>query len=91
MLWQKASIRKIAKTLGRDASTISREIKRNQTEKRNYYRPRLAHEKAVERRSSREPRKLDSNEELRRYVTKYLKLGWSPEQIAIKSKELEEK
>jgi IS30 family transposase len=88
MLWHKASIRKIAEALGRDASTVSREIKRNQTQKRNYYRPRLAQDKAVERRSSRGPRKLDSNEELKQYVTKYLKLGWSPEQIAVKSSKL---
>jgi IS30 family transposase len=88
LLWQKKSVRAIASELGRSPSSISREIKRNQTEKRYYYRPRLAHDKAVERRSSRGPRKLDSNEYLRNYVTKYLKLGWSPEQIAIKSREL---
>lgn len=82
LLWQKASVRSIAKTLGRSPSSISREIKRNQTPKKQLYRPRLAHEQAVERRSSRGPRRLDSNPKLREYVRARLKLGWSPEQIA---------
>lgn len=88
LLWQKQSVRAIAKVLSRSPSSISREIKRNQTPERQLYRPRLAHEKAVERRNSRGPRKLDSNEQLRAYVTAQLKLGWSPEQIAAKSYEL---
>jgi IS30 family transposase len=85
LLWQKVSVRAIAKELGRSASSISREVKRNQTKQFNLYRPRLAHEKALERRTHRGERKLDTNEELRSYVKTYLKLGWSPEQIAAKS------
>lgn len=88
MLWQKVSVRQISRALNRDASTISREIKRNQTPKKQLYRPRLAHDKAVTRRSSRGPCKLDSNDQLRAYVKAQLKLGWSPEQIAAKSLEL---
>jgi len=87
LLWRKASVREIARQLGRDASSISREIKRNQTEQRRLYRPRLAHEKALERRTHRGPRKLDSNERLKVFVTTQLKLGWSPEQIAAKARE----
>ncbi len=82
MLWQKASVRAIAKKLGRSPSSISRELKRNQTKKLHLYRPRLAHEQAVERRSHRQARKLDVNKQLKTFVTSYLKLGWSPEQIA---------
>lgn len=88
LLWQKMSVRDIAKALGRNASSISREIKRNQTEQLSLYRPRLAHNKALERRTHRGGRKLDSNDQLRRYVKAQLKLGWSPEQIAAKSYEL---
>jgi IS30 family transposase len=86
--WQKVSIRQIANALGRSPSSISREIKRNQTEQRQYYRPRLAHDKALERRTHRGARKLDSSEQLLRYVKSYLKLGWSPEQIAANSMKL---
>src|SRR5579871_6519141 len=88
MLWQKQSVRDIAKALGRSPSSISREIKRNQTEQRHYYRPRLAHAKAVTRRSSRGGRKLDGSDQLFMYVKAKLKLGWSPEQIAAKSLKL---
>lgn len=82
MLWQEASVRAIAKKLGRSPSSISREITRNQTKQRKLYRPRLAHDQAVERRSHRQSRKLDSNKQLKMFVTSHLKLGWSPEQIA---------
>ncbi len=85
LLWQKVSVRAIAKELGRSASSISREIKRNQTPHHHLYRPRLANEKALERRTHRGGRKLDTNEQLLEYVRAYLKLGWSPEQIAAQS------
>ena len=88
LLWQKVSVREIARQLGRDASSISREITRNQTPRKQLYRPRLAHEKSLERRTHRGGRKLDGNDQLLAYVKAYLKLGWSPEQIAAKSLEL---
>lgn len=88
LLWQKLSVRAIAKELGRNVSSVSREIKRNQTEQLKLYRPRLAHEKALERRRHRGARKLDSNEPLLTCVKTYLKLGWSPEQIAAQSSKL---
>ena len=82
LLWQKTSLRKIAEELGRSPSSISRELKRNQTPKKQLYRPRLAHDKALERRTHRQDRKLDSNDQLKTYVVEQLRLGWSPEQIA---------
>jgi IS30 family transposase len=88
LLWQKVSLRAIAKKLNRSTSSVSREIKRNQTDQRNIYRPRLAHEKALERRTHRGGRRLDTNEDLLHYVKTYLKLGWSPEQIAAQSNKL---
>lgn len=82
LLWQKASVRKIAQELGRSPSSISRELKRNQTKQLRLYRPRLAQNQALERRTHRQDRKLDANKQLKTYVTTQLKLGWSPEQIA---------
>jgi IS30 family transposase len=82
LLWQTVSLRKIADELGRSPSSISRELKRNQTPKKQLYRPRLANDKALERRTHRQDRKLDSNNRLKAYVVAQLKLGWSPEQIA---------
>ena len=71
MLWQKQSVRVIAKALGHNPSSMSREIKRNQTEQRHYYRPGLAHAIAVTRRSSRGGRKLDGNDQLLTYVKSF--------------------
>jgi len=88
LLWQKVSVRSIANSLGRSPSSISREIKRNQTAKLSLYRPRLAHAKALERRTHRGKRRLDTDEQLLNYVKTYLKLGWSPEQLSAKSKDI---
>lgn len=82
MLWEKRSIRSIAKAVGRSVSSISREIRRNRPPHINRYTPRLAHARAVKKRSSRGKPKLESNHALGVYVSDHLKLGWSPEQIA---------
>lgn len=86
MLWQKSSIRTIAKALGRNPSSVSREIQRNKPPERNRYAPRLAHERAIENRSLRGREKRLKNNALREYAVSHLKLGWSPEQIAATSK-----
>jgi transposase, IS30 family len=83
LLWQKKSIRYIAGELGRSPSSISREIKKNQSPQRKQYTPRLANERALTKRSSRGAPKLVQNTELYQYVVYHLKLGWSPEQIAL--------
>jgi len=82
MLWQKSSIRTIAKALNRSPSSISREIKRNKPPERNVYAPRLAHNRAIKNRSNRGRDERLKNNRVRDYVVKHLKLGWSPEQIA---------
>lgn len=82
LLWEKHSLRHIAEILGRSVSSISREVTRNKPPIRNQYTPRLAHARAIKKRSSRGSPKLVTNTELRRYVTAHLRLGWSPEQIA---------
>jgi len=50
LLWQKASIRTIAKAIGRSPSSISREIKKNLPLQKQYT-PRLANEKALKKES----------------------------------------
>lgn len=82
LLWQKKSIRYIAEVLGRSPSSISRELRRNYPEERERYTPRLAHEKALTKRTQRGREERLKNDVLRTYVVSHLKLGYSPEQIS---------
>jgi len=82
LLWEKQSIRFIAKQLGRSHSSVCREIKRNRPKQFHRYTPRLAHERALLNRKSRGRVDRLKNDELRTYVSKGLKSGLSPEQIA---------
>lgn len=86
LLWQKASIRSIAKAIGRTPSSVSREIQRNRPAELNRYAPRLAHERALRNRKRRGREERLKNNGLREYVISNLKLGWSPEQIAATAK-----
>ena len=70
----------IAKLMGRDRSTIYRELNRNAGERG--YRPEQAQGLADERRQScRQPRKM-RHDQVSMYVRERLQQGWSPEQIA---------
>lgn len=82
MLWQKSSVRIIAKTLDRNPSSISREIQRNKPPQINRYTSRIAHERALKYRKRRGREERLKNEILRQYVISHLKIGWSPEQIS---------
>ncbi|TFD76221.1 IS30 family transposase [Cryobacterium sp. Sr8] len=75
-----ASIRSIARTLLRAPSTISRELRRNQTDAGSY-EPYAAHRTAAERRPRPKDIKLVRGSRLREYVQKKLQIRWSPEQI----------
>ncbi len=86
MLWQKSSIRTIAAAIGRSPSSVSRELRRNYPPERKQYTPRLAHERALWKRTSRGREARLKNDTLREYVVGHLKIGWSPEQIAALSK-----
>jgi IS30 family transposase len=81
LLWQKASVRSIAKVLNRSPSSVSREINRSIPLQRSY-RPRLANERALRKRKSRGRKLRLKNQFIRRYVFTKLKAGLSPEQIA---------
>lgn len=82
MLWQKSSIRSIAKALGRSPSSVSREIQRNKPPERNRYTPRVAHERALAHRKRRGREERLKNNAIRDYVIVHLKKRWSPEQIS---------
>jgi transposase, IS30 family len=70
----------IAELMGRDRSTIHRELKRNAGQRG--YRPKQAQRLADERRlASRRPHKMD-DPEVHQYVQDRLEKCWSPEQIA---------
>ena len=74
------SIREIARTLGRAASTVSREVRRNGGCAR--YRAVEADKSAWDRGRRPKPCKLALNVRLARLVAGKLKMNWSPEQIA---------
>ena len=77
------SHREIARLLGRNVSTISREIVRNYTHRYdiNTYYPHTAQKKYLLRRSFCH-RGMFWNNEVIEYINKKLQLTWSPEQIA---------
>lgn len=82
LLWQKTSVRRIAKTLNRSSSSVSREIKRHLPKELRRYTPRVAHEQALKSRRSRGRTERLKNDAIRNYVVEHLKHHWSPEQIA---------
>ena len=76
------SVRDIAYELGRAASTVSRELRRN-ADDRGRYLPATAQRLSIERRSrSARTRRLTGDEQLYGVVADLLGKRWSPEQIA---------
>jgi len=74
------SVREIAESLGRQPSTVSREINRNGGY--SHYRATEADEAAWERAKRPKPCKLACNRTLRYKVERKLQQNWSPEQIS---------
>ena len=72
----------IARHLGRDKGTISREINRNGAPIYRSYTPCRAQQRSDERRQAASRRERLRNETVRQYVHDKLVLGWSPEQIS---------
>jgi transposase, IS30 family len=75
------SIRSIAAELGRAASTISRELRRNRDEHGRYL-PHAAHRAAARRRPRPKVAKLIAQPPLAGWIQDKLTLRWSPRQIA---------
>src|SRR4051794_24158319 len=73
------SLRAIARALGRAASTISRELRRNALPKGGYL---PVHAEGCHRERRQRPAVLERDERLGRFVRERLLEGWTPEQIA---------
>lgn len=81
-LWEKQSVRAIARYLGRSPASVSREINRNIPPLRRQYTPRLAQARAEGHRHHRGRTERLKNDVVRSYVRDQLRAGYSPEQIA---------
>lgn len=81
LLARKKSMRAIARALGRNPGTISREIKRNSHPVLGY-QPYGAHRRATAARARPKASKLAEEGPLREYVKEKLLTRWSPEQIS---------
>ena len=74
------SMRKIARSIGRYPSTVSREINRN-SDTIGYLFPKMAYDRQREKRGKRS-KKIDRHLELKEYILEKLRLRWSPKVIA---------
>lgn len=86
LFWQKRSVRHIARELGRSPSSISRELRKNFGPILKRYAPRLAHERALFKRTQRGRTGRLKTSALRSYIASKLKEGWSPEQVSAMAK-----
>jgi IS30 family transposase len=75
------SVREIARQLGRAASTVSRELRRN-ADSVGRYRPHTAERLAIERMARPRLRRVQVDPELGVAVAELLAKRWSPEQVA---------
>lgn len=82
------SLRKIAGLMRKDHTVIIREIKRNSSRGRTWYRADLAQAQAERRRHTRRRSKLDQYPALKEYIIRKLHKDWSPEEIAGRLKEV---
>lgn len=83
LYWEGMGVRDIAKVLGRDKGTVSRELERNASPKYECYTPCQAQKRATGRRAaSSQGRYRLKDKRIRAYVEEKLAVGWSPELIA---------
>jgi len=81
LLQWKLSYREIGRRLGRNHTTISREVKRNKRQAGCYW-DEAAQRLAMARRQQPRHQRKQTNSKLYRYVMKYLQEDWSPETIS---------
>jgi IS30 family transposase len=74
------SFREVARRLSREPSTISREVNANGG--RAHYRAWVGERRAFEQSGRAKTAKIDANPELKAVVEDWLRLRWSPQQIA---------
>src|SRR3989344_482301 len=77
------SIRGIARKIGRDPGSVSREIDGRPSRGVGKYQAYIVHGKALKKRLGKKSKRL-KNELIRSYVSEKLKIGWSPEQISLR-------
>jgi len=76
------SLRQIGAMMKRDASTISRELRRNRDPRTSRYMPERAHQLARDRQRRPKPSKLSQDPALRGRVQRLLDRRYSPEQVS---------
>ena len=77
------SMRDIGLEIGRDPATISRELRRNAPPcHKGYYLSHKAHERAINRRYESHKRQRLKDDKIRKYITRLIKTGLSPELAA---------
>ncbi len=82
-IWANENFSQIAKTLGRNPSTISQEVWSVVKRKRRSYSAVRAQEKSQKQAKSRgRKKKLETSLALKDYIYEKLRLEWSPEEIA---------
>lgn len=75
--------KEIAREIGMSQSSISRELNRNKDPNKNYHAghaKRLAQKRKLK--ANQELRRIENDPWLKKYITRKLKIYWSPEQIA---------
>jgi IS30 family transposase len=83
MRWEGKGPSEIARELGRDKGTISRELIRNASPEYSCYTPCRAQKRSEQRKlTARHERPLLKNKKIQQYVRRKLKINWSPEIIA---------
>lgn len=82
MLGQGYNISDIARTLGRNKSTISRELKRNRSGRKYFYQSHIAQNKAAKRLTSCHRKYALKTPLLKQHITELLHTGLSPQRIA---------
>ena len=83
ILWARGlPLGEIARIMNRNKSTLSRELRRNQSPILHVYMPNKAHTRAQKRRSAASQRDRLRQPMIQQYVIAKLRQGWSPEIIA---------